>query len=154
MTAGVAQAAERPAAYVAEQNGNDQGDATGTVGDATGTVHSHGDHSGSHLSRLLPTIAGVIGIPEEDLVAALRSGQSVAQIATAHNVDPQKVIDALVAAARSKLDADVAAGMLTQSQEDQILSIMTDAITRLVHTTPPVFGDNGPAGPTSTAKAA
>jgi hypothetical protein len=56
---------------------------------------------------------GMSAAPGADLVAALRSGQSVAQTATAHNVDPQKVIDALVAAARSKLDADVAAGMLT-----------------------------------------
>ena len=47
-TAGVAHAAERPASHVADQNGNDQGDVTGTVG----------DHGGSHLSRMLPTIAG------------------------------------------------------------------------------------------------
>jgi len=42
-------------------------------------------------------IAGVIGISESDLKAAIQSGQSIAQIAQAHNVDPQKVIDALVA---------------------------------------------------------
>jgi hypothetical protein len=42
-------------------------------------------------------IAGVIGISESDLKAALQSGQSIAQVAQAHNVDPQKVIDALVA---------------------------------------------------------
>jgi uncharacterized protein (DUF433 family) len=177
MTAGVAQAAERPASTPAEaapgptlvsslldvaraelavgdQNDNDQGDVTGTVGDVTGTVHGHGQHGGPHLSGMLATIAGVIGIPEADLVAALQSGQSIAQIATAHNVDPQKVIDALVAAARSKLDAAVAAGMLTQAQEDQMLAIITDAITRLVNTTPPGFGENGPPGPTSTATAA
>ena len=42
-------------------------------------------------------IAGVIGISEDDLKTAIQSGQSIAQIAQAHNVDPQKVIDALVA---------------------------------------------------------
>ena len=42
-------------------------------------------------------IAGVIGISESDLKAALQGGQSIAQVAQAHNVDPQKVIDALVA---------------------------------------------------------
>jgi hypothetical protein len=42
-------------------------------------------------------IAGVIGISESDLKAAIQSGQSIAQVAQAHDVDPQKVIDALVA---------------------------------------------------------
>ena len=42
-------------------------------------------------------VAGVIGISEADLKTALQSGQSLAQIAQAHGVDPQKVIDALVA---------------------------------------------------------
>ena len=42
-------------------------------------------------------IAGVIGISESDLKTAIQSGQSIAQIAQAHDVDPQKVIDALVA---------------------------------------------------------
>ena len=42
-------------------------------------------------------IAGVIGISEDDLKTAIQSGQSIAQVAQAHNVDPQKVIDALVA---------------------------------------------------------
>jgi hypothetical protein len=42
-------------------------------------------------------IAGVIGISEDDLKTAIQSGQSIAQIAQAHDVDPQKVIDALVA---------------------------------------------------------
>jgi len=42
-------------------------------------------------------IAGVIGISEADLKAAVQGGQSLAQVAQAHNVDPQKVIDALVA---------------------------------------------------------
>jgi len=42
-------------------------------------------------------IAGVIGISEDDLKTAIQSGQSIADIAKAHGVDPQKVIDALVA---------------------------------------------------------
>jgi hypothetical protein len=42
-------------------------------------------------------IAGVIGISESDLKTAIQSGQSIAQVAQAHDVDPQKVIDALVA---------------------------------------------------------
>ncbi|HEY2668033.1 MAG TPA: hypothetical protein VGK51_14460 [Actinomycetota bacterium] len=136
---------------VTDTVGDQNGDVTDTVGDVTGTTH--GNHAGAHLGGTLSTIAGVIGIPEADLVAALHSGQSLAQIATAHNVDPQKVIDALVAAARTKLDAAVAAGILTQSEEDQILPIITDVITRLVNTTPPALGNNGPPWGTPTPAA-
>jgi hypothetical protein len=42
-------------------------------------------------------IAGVIGISEADLKTAIQSGQSIAQVAQAHKVDQQLVIDALVA---------------------------------------------------------
>lgn len=45
----------------------------------------------------LAKIAGVIGISEAELKTAIQSGQSLAQIAQAKGVDPQKVIDALVA---------------------------------------------------------
>ena len=122
---------------------------TGTGGE------DHGARGGgSHLSGTLSAVAGVIGIPEADLVAALESGQSLADVAGAHNVDPQTVIDALVAAARSKLDAAVAAGILAQPQEDRILPLITGMITRLVNATPPVLGHNdggGGGNPTATA---
>jgi uncharacterized protein (DUF433 family) len=42
-------------------------------------------------------IAGVIGITPQELKTELQSGKSIAQVAQAHDVDPQKVIDKLVA---------------------------------------------------------
>ena len=42
-------------------------------------------------------VAKAIGITETELNTALQGGQSVAAVAKAHNVDVQKVIDALVA---------------------------------------------------------
>ncbi|MDQ6615868.1 MAG: hypothetical protein M3083_14305, partial [Actinomycetota bacterium] len=62
----------------------------------------------------LSIAAKAIGIPEADLSTALASGQSLAAVAKAHSVDPQKVIDALVADARSELAAAVSGGKLTQ----------------------------------------
>ena len=42
-------------------------------------------------------MADTIGIPVEDLVAALKDGQSIAQVAEANDVERQAVVDALVA---------------------------------------------------------
>ncbi|HET6954585.1 MAG TPA: hypothetical protein VFI47_29745 [Acidimicrobiales bacterium] len=49
-----------------------------------------------HLAALR-TVAETIGIPVADLRAALRDGQSIAEVAEAHGVEPQAVVDALVA---------------------------------------------------------
>lgn len=45
----------------------------------------------------LGVAAQAIGVSETDLTAAMKQGQSVAQVAQAHGVAPQTVIDALVA---------------------------------------------------------
>lgn len=62
--------------------------------------------------------AATIGITEADLTTAVNGGQSIAAVATAHNVDPQKVIDAYVADENAEIDAAVKAGTLTQAQAD------------------------------------
>src|SRR3954454_21105022 len=80
----------------------------------------HGPRGGPHGGRLDATVAATaIGISEADLRTALESGQSLAEVATAHGVDPQKVIDALVADAQTHLAADVASGRITQAEADE-----------------------------------
>jgi urease accessory protein UreF len=77
--------------------------------------------------------ATALGIPETDVTTALKSGQSLAAIAKAHGVDPQKVIDALVADAKSELAAAVTSGKLTQTQADQQTTNLTQQITDQVN---------------------
>ncbi|MCA1656974.1 MAG: hypothetical protein LC713_04590 [Actinobacteria bacterium] len=77
--------------------------------------------------------AKAIGISEADLDTALGSGQTMAQVAKAHNVDAQKVIDALVADAQSELADGVAAGHLTQAQADQLKAGVTQHVTDQVN---------------------
>jgi uncharacterized protein (DUF433 family) len=57
---------------------------------------------GKHALELA---AKTIGVKPADLVKALKDGQSIADVANAHNVQPQTVIDALVQAADAKIDA-------------------------------------------------
>jgi predicted DNA-binding protein (UPF0251 family) len=81
----------------------------------------------------LKVAAGVIGVSVDELLGALKGGQTLAQIAQAHNVDPQKVVDALVADAKAKLAAAVTAGKITQAQADEATANLTERITERVN---------------------
>jgi hypothetical protein len=73
--------------------------------------------------------ANAIGISVDDLHTALESGQSLAEVATAHGVDPQVVIDALVADAKAHLAEDVASGRITQAEADERSADLVQRIT-------------------------
>lgn len=104
-----------------------------------------GERRGEHRGPDLAVAAKTIGISESDLHTALENGQSVADVAKAHNVDPQKVIDALVADAKTHLADQVTAGRLTQAQADQISSTLTQRITDFVNNVRPA-GDGDHRG--------
>jgi hypothetical protein len=90
------------------------------------------------LHRLLRGAAGVvtetIGIDRPTLRQELRSGKTIADVANEHNVDPQTVVDALVAAATKRLDAAVAAGRISSDRASKIEQRLPDRITKLVNT--------------------
>jgi hypothetical protein len=88
---------------------------------------------GPHAHPDLGVAASTIGVTVDELRSALESGQSVADVANAHGVDPQKVIDALVADAQSKIDERVASGDLTQEQADEIKADLPDRIADFVN---------------------
>ena len=50
-----------------------------------------------HRRELVGVVADTIGVSTEELVAALKDGQSIAQVAEANGVERQAVVDALVA---------------------------------------------------------
>src|SRR5688500_12016854 len=78
--------------------------------------HRGGPRCGADLS----TAAGAIGVTAEDLRTALQSGQSIAAVARSKNVDPQAVIDAMVAAMQQRLAESVSSGKLTQEKADEL----------------------------------
>jgi hypothetical protein len=106
----------------------------------------------------LETAAGFIGITEAQLRTDLESGKSLAQVATAHGKSVDGLIDALVAAAKDKLDNAVSAGRLTKAQETEMLGVLKDRITNAVnnigsldepHFRRPEFGFRHFDGPTT-----
>lgn len=91
-------------------------------------------------------IAEAIGIDEAALRDALSNGQSIAEVATANDVDPQVVIDAMVADARTRIDQAVADEDMTQAQADEKLAELTTRVTAMVNGEKPARGDRGGAG--------
>jgi transposase-like protein len=76
--------------------------------------------------------AETIGIDEEALSEALEGGQSLADIAQAHGVDPQAVIDAIIEAERALASELVAEGEITQEEADEWLSFVEEDVSSFV----------------------
>ena len=75
-------------------------------------------------SSLTAVAAEVIGIEQADLVAELRAGATIADVAAEYNVDAQAIIDAYVQPRTDTLDAALAAARITQDQADAMLAQM------------------------------
>src|SRR5690606_31442681 len=56
-----------------------------------------------HRGERLEVVAAIIGVEVDDLRTALREGQSIADVAEANGVDPDAVVDELVAQATERL---------------------------------------------------
>jgi hypothetical protein len=92
----------------------------------------------------LEAAATYLGLTEDQLRTELQSGKTLAQIATAHGKTADGLVNALLDAAKKKLDAAVAAGRLTRADADSMLSGLEERITDLVNGRfPRPFGDRG-----------
>jgi hypothetical protein len=111
---------------------------------AAAKSHHHGHHRGQHYAAKIRAHAtdrgGVVsaavtylGLDRAAIVAKLRSGQSLAQIAVAQGKTADGLVQALLAPAKLKLDAAVAAGRLTAAQETAVLGRIQTALTNIVN---------------------
>lgn len=103
--------------------------------------HGHGKHQ--HLRHRLvragaKVAAGTIGISTKDLVSEVRSGKSVAQVAQAHGVEPQKVIDAVVKAGDTKIDRLAADGRINAERATKLKERLPKLVERIVNRVPKV----------------
>lgn len=102
-----------------------------------------GDHGRRGEGPGWDAAAQALGLSTDELMTALRDGQTLAEIAEAKGVDQQVVIDALVAARSTHLDERVAAGEITQEQADSRLAEATERITDRIENGGPERGDRG-----------
>ena len=66
--------------------------------------------------RAQDTIPALLGLTHDELMALRHDGQSLAQIAEARDVEPQVLIDALVARWEARLTVRVGNGALTEAE--------------------------------------
>ena len=103
---------------------------------ATSTKHVPKGHRGRRraVRRQAITIsAKTIGIPRQELVAQLKDGKSVADVATAHGVNPEKVVSALVDAGDKAIDKAVANHRLTPERAATLKAKLPAAAEKAVH---------------------
>ena len=79
------------------------------------------------------TISTTIGISIDELKQDLENGQSIAEIATAHNVDPQTVATALVNQVDARIDKAVADGQLTQARADTLKGKAPTVVNKVIN---------------------
>ena len=97
------------------------------VGSATGA-------KGHHASGvLLRAAAQYLQLDRAGLAKGVRSGQTLAQLATARGKSVSGLEAAMVAAVKTKLDVGVAAGKLTGAQEQVRLQRVQKLVDRLVN---------------------
>lgn len=81
-------------------------------------------------SSLVATTAAVIGVEQSELVAELADGSlSIANVAAAHDVTVQTIVDAYLAPRNQMIAQAVADGRLTQAQADAMLAVMQASVT-------------------------
>jgi antitoxin component of RelBE/YafQ-DinJ toxin-antitoxin module len=85
-------------------------------------------------------VAKTLGMTPAELMTALRSGQTLKQIAATKGVSTDTLVKAMVAAAEQQLATAVQNNRITQAQADTIKSTLTQRMTDLVNGTLPKRG--------------
>jgi hypothetical protein len=107
---------------------------------------SHGDFAGPRHFGALRAAGTFLGLSDSELRSRLDSGKTLAQIAKDEGKSVDDLIQALLNDAKQHLDQAVAAGRLTQDQEQSILGDLKDRITALVNGERPQFRGFRPFG--------
>jgi hypothetical protein len=90
--------------------------------------HDHGAWDGlaADFEAGWTAAAQALGMTVDELETALEEGKSLADVAAEKGVDAQRVTDALVNAANTRIDERLADGSLTQQQADELKAEISD----------------------------
>ena len=105
-----------------------------------GGGHGHGGglgHAGGGLGRFLgessDAVTELLGIDAETLREELRDGATLAEVATAHGVDTQTLIDTLVATATAHIDEAVTDGRIDAAEAEERKATLVERVTDRVN---------------------
>ena len=94
-----------------------------------GSGPGYGRGIGGPQQSLVAVAADKLNMTQANLVAELRNGKTIAQVAAERNVAPSTIVDAFVATRQARLDTAVAAGRMTRAQADAMLATMKTNVT-------------------------
>src|SRR5947208_16742189 len=97
-----------------------------------------GGGGGILAADVLTPAADYLGVSVSTLQSDLKGGKTLAQEATAKGKTASGLVDAIVAAETKVLDAQNAAGWLTDAQETALVANFKDRVTELVNNGPGV----------------
>ena len=89
----------------------------------------------------LATLASSLGTSADELKAALKDGQSIADIAAANGADLQAIIDSMVEQANARIDEAVANGRIDEAKAAEMKANVEERITARVNGERPERGD-------------
>lgn len=143
---GIALLALTPIVGAAAAKGFGPGDGSGPITGASfgpagfanraGQANAASDMTGMQAGRqysLVAVAATQLKMDQTDLVAELRAGKTIAQVAKEHNVATNTIVDAFVATRADLLKAQVADGHLTQAQADSMLATIRTHATEQIN---------------------
>lgn len=132
------------AAVAAGKITKEQGEAMKARSAEGGVPFFGGGHRGGgfghHGGASLDAAAKYLGLTEAELHTQLESGKTLAEIAKAQGKTVDGLKKALTDATKTKLDAAVKAGTITQAQSDELLKRATDHLDDRINGT---FGPHG-----------
>ena len=86
------------------------------------------------------TLAGSMGLTKEQLNAELRAGKSLADVGAAHGRTPEMLKNTVLTQMKADLQAQVAAGKMTQQTADRILAGADRMLLRMINAKPGQMG--------------
>lgn len=108
-----------------------------------GSPLGEGRFGGGPAHGLVDVTAEVTDLTHDEVVAALEDGQTLAEIARGEGMEPETVVSAAAEEARSRMEAAVDNGRLSQEQMEQSLERLTEGLSERLDQP---FEPGGPMG--------
>ncbi len=112
-----------------------------------GRAHGPRGGFGIHAGASLDTAATSLNMTVAELVAELRSGKSIVDVAAAKGIALDTVINAIVTEQTTRLNAAVTAGRITQEQADAAIANLKENLPELLALKGGAFGFGFGRGP-------
>ncbi|KQX60804.1 hypothetical protein [Paenibacillus sp. Root444D2] len=121
-------------------------DAIGFKGGFPGGEGGRGGMGKGHGGNLVEQTATILSVEQSVVQDALKAGKTLSAFAVEKGLTEADYVAKLVAAETTSINAEVTAGKLTQAQADQMLSGLSDRLTKQVQSTRPEGGREGRGG--------